>query len=159
RFECLDLTALDPDPDPPMRVLSVEQSNTSLILGDATFFKHVRRVEPGPSHELEMLQALNIAGFTHLAPLLATVLYGPAGPEASPIALVQPYLHNGTEGWSLALTSLRDLYAEAEAAADAGSIERTVTVDEHGGAFTGARGRLGAVTAEMHLALGPPRLG
>ena len=159
RFECPDPGSLEPNPDPPMRVLSVEQSNTSLILGDGTFFKHLRRVEPGPSHELEMLHALGAGGFTHLAPLLATALYGAPGAQASPIVLIQPYLHNGTEGWSLALTSLRDLYADAEENADAGTAERIATVDEHGGAFTGESGRLGVVTAEMHLALTQPGLG
>ena len=32
----------------------------------------------------------------------------------SPLVLVQRFLHNSTEGWALALTSLRDLYANAE---------------------------------------------
>src|SRR5205807_2942137 len=133
--------------------------NTSLILGDSTFLKHLRRVEPGPSHELEMLRALTAAGFTSLAPLLATAMYGAADTTAAPIVLVQPYLHNGTEGWSLALTSLRDLYADAEEAADAGAVERISTVDEHGGAFTGESGRPGAASAAMHLALTQPGLG
>lgn len=159
RFECPDPDALEPDPEPPMRILGVEQSNTSLILGDSTFVKHVRRVEPGPSHELEMLSALTAAGFRNLAPVQATAMYGAAGAAGAPIVLVQRYLHNGTEGWSLALTSLRDLYADAEEAADAGAVERISTVDEHGGAFTGESGRLGAVSAAMHLALTQPGLG
>ena len=36
------------------------------------------------------------------------------GEPPSPLVLVQRFLHNSTEGWALALTSLRDLYADAE---------------------------------------------
>ena len=159
RFQTPDAGALDPDLEPPTRVLGVEQSNTSLILGDGTFLKHLRRVEPGPSHELEMLEALAKAGFTHMARLLGAALYEPDGVAPAPVVQVQPFLHNGTEGWSLALTSLRDLYATAEEANDAGTTERLVAVDEHGGAFTAEAARLGAVIAEMHVALTQPGLG
>jgi maltokinase len=154
RFEKLQREDLDADRTPPVRVLGVEQSNTSLILGDATFVKHLRRVEPGPSHELEMLDALARAGFAHLAPLQAVATYARNSEAASPVIMVQPFLRNGTEGWSLALTSLRDLYAEAEEALDAGTADRITTVDEQGGAFTGEAARLGEVTARMHIALG-----
>ena len=158
-FTATDVGALDPDLEPPLRVLGAEQSNTSLILGDDTFVKHLRRVEPGPSQELEMLGALGSAGFTHLAPLLGAALYTREPDAPTPVILVQPFLHNGTEGWSLALTSLRDLYADAEDALNAGVTDRLVTVDEHGGAFTAEAARLGTVTAEMHLSLTQPGLG
>jgi len=159
RFVTEGASALDADPSPPLRVLSVEQSNTSLIVGDRTFFKYLRRVEPGPSHELEMLEALGRAGFRHMAPLQASALYAAGDAAPSPLIMVQPFLHNGTDGWLLALTSLRDLYSEAEDAIDAGTAERLGIVDEHGGAFTAEAARLGAVTAEMHLALTSPSLG
>ena len=159
RFHTPDVNALDADLEPPARVLGVEQSNTSLILGDSTFLKHLRRVEPGPSHELEMLEALTKAGFRHLAPLLAAALYEVDGTEPAPVVMVQPFLHNGTEGWSLALTSLRDLYATAEESGDADTVERLVTVDEHGGAFTAEAARLGTVIGDMHVALTQPGLG
>jgi predicted trehalose synthase len=37
-----------------VRHLRVEQSNTSVEVGDALFLKHLRRVETGASQELEM---------------------------------------------------------------------------------------------------------
>ena len=52
-----------------VRHLRVEQSNTSVEVGDAIFLKHLRRVEPGPSQELEMSDGLDAAGCTHLAPM------------------------------------------------------------------------------------------
>ena len=160
RFTVLDSSTLEQNLDPPLRVLGVEQSNTSLILGGATFLKHLRRIEAGPSQELEMLEALDRAGFTHLAPLQAAVLYEPRGGAPTPIVLIQPFLHNATEGWTLALTSLRVLYAASEdlpATADAS--ERRAAIDEHGADFAGESARLGAVVAEMHLALASATLG
>ncbi|MBV8527863.1 MAG: hypothetical protein JOZ75_06080 [Candidatus Dormibacteraeota bacterium] len=160
RFTVLDSGSLDQELEPSLRVLGVEQSNTSFILGDETFLKWLRRVEPGPSQELEMLEALERAGFTHLAPLHAAVLYEPRGAAPTPLALIQPFLHNATEGWTLALTSLRVLYAAAEdLPATATASERRAAVDEHGADFAGESARLGAVVAEMHLALASARMG
>lgn len=160
RFTVLDSATLDQDLDPPLRVLGVEQSNTSLILGDSTFVKHLRRIEPGPAQELEMLEALDRGGFTHLAPLQATVLYEPRGGAPAPVVLIQPFLHNATEGWTLALTSLRVVYAASEdLPAMSGTSERRAAIDEHGADFAGESARLGAVVAEMHLALASARLG
>ena len=159
RFTVFDAAALEPDLDPAVRVLGVEQSNTSLIVGEATFLKHLRRVEPGPSQELEMLEALDRAGFAHLAPLQAAALYEPRGEAPTPVVLVQPFLHNGTEGWTLALTSLRSLYAEAEELTLSGSAERRAAVDEQGADFAPEAARLGAVVGEMHRALTSASLG
>lgn len=159
RFTAFDRAALEPGLDPPLRVLGAEQSNTSFMLGERTFLKQVRRVEPGPSHELEMLEALRRAGFNHVAQLQAAALYEPPGAAPSPLVMVQPFLRNGTEGWTLALTSLRSLYSEAEELAQASTAERRVAVDEHGGDFAPEAGRLGAVLSEMHVALTQPGLG
>lgn len=160
RFTVLDSGSLDQELDPPLRVLGVEQSNTSLILGDATFLKHLRRIEPGPSQELEMLEALDRAGFTHLAPLQAAVLYEPRRSAPAPVVLIQPFLHNATEGWTLALTSLRVVYATSEdLPASADTSERRAAIDEHGADFAGEAARLGAVVAGMHLALASATLG
>ncbi|HEX6539465.1 MAG TPA: hypothetical protein VF155_09815 [Candidatus Dormibacteraeota bacterium] len=160
RFRVFDAESLERDLDPPLRVLGVEQSNTSMILGEGTFLKHLRRVEPGPSQELDMLAALGRAGFRHTAPLQAAALYEPPDAAPTPVVLIQPFLHNGTEGWTLALTSLRMLYAESEDLAVAlGSGERRAAVEEHGGVFAPEASRLGAVVAEMHRALAAPDLG
>jgi trehalose synthase-fused probable maltokinase len=153
RCACPDPTALDTGTLSSVRHLRVEQSNTSVEVGDAIFLKHLRRVEPGASQELEMSDALLASGFTHIAPLLGRAVWASGDDPPSPLVLVQPFLHNSTEGWALALTSLRVLYADAEGLGSADPVERRAMVDEQAAAFLPESRRLGEVVAEMHLAL------
>ncbi len=120
-----------------VRPMSVEQSHTSLIYDDRLLLKLFRRLHPGPNPEIEITEALAAAGFAHVAAPLATWTFHDAH-----LAVVQPYLAGGAEGWALALTSLRDMYAtECEDPAQCG------------GDFAGEAWRLGQVTAAMHLAM------
>src|ERR1035441_8254464 len=153
RLSCPDSAALDTGSLSSVRLLRVEQSNTSVAVGDAIFLKHMRRVEAGPSQELEMSDALQAAGFTHVAPMLGRAIWESPGEPPSPLVLVQRFLHNSTEGWALALTSLRDLYASAESVGQADPAERRAMVDDQDAAFLAESRRLGRVVAEMHLAL------
>ena len=159
RFSCPDPEALDTGNLSSVRLLRVEQSNTSVEVGDAIFLKHLRRVETGPSQELEMADALQAAGFKHLAPVLGRGLWEARDEAPSPLVIVQPFLHNSTEGWALALTSLRDLYANAESAGPGDPAQRRALVDDQDAAFLAELMRIGKVIAEMHIALasGSPR--
>jgi maltokinase len=147
------LVRVDPEiPDRP-RLLDVQQSNSALVRGHLDFLKWSRRIEPGPSVELEMAQALGEQRFPHVPALHGHISYRRGGGEPALQALLHAYLQNGTEGWRLALTSLRDLYASAEEAEAVSARERWELVDDQGGSFQGEAARLGAVTAELHLAL------
>jgi maltokinase len=135
-----------------------EQSNTSLVVGGQHLLKVMRKVVFEPSVELEMTRALVAAGFEHLAPPVAWLHYDrPGQPHGALLALAQAYLHNGAEGWTLALTSLRDLYADAEEQHPGDAVQRLQTVEEAGGSFTPEAARLGDITAQMHLALSGAR--
>jgi maltokinase len=181
---CLNLRmaaeADDPVDGADIHVLAREQSNTSAVRGERELLKCLRRVAPGASAELELTDALARAGFGRIAAPLGAVEYHPAaGGEPTLLAIVQPFLSNGTDGWTLALTSLRTLYAEVEEmslpgvaapigpTAGAGSAGATsaVAVRAVAGAphevaetmpevagFAAESARLGRTTAEMHLA-------
>ena len=120
-----------------VRPMGAEQSNTSLVLDDRLVLKVFRRIHKGPNPDIEVTSALADAGFEHVAAPVA--VWEESGTH---LAVVQPYLAGGTDGWALALTSLRDLYgSECDDPADCG------------GDFAAEARRLGRVTADMHVAL------
>ena len=133
--------------------LAREQSNTSVLRGEDELLKCFRRLEEGATPELEMTRALTQAGFTHVPAPLGAIEYRREGFEPALAAILQPFLRNGTEGWALALTSLRDLYADAEAEPSTDPEEVRRAVEEQGSTFLPEAGRLGETTAAMHLAL------
>jgi maltokinase len=137
--------------DEPSIVVRAEQSNTSLIFGDALILKVFRKVSPGLNPDIEVHSALATIGNEDVAPLLGW-LEGTwrvpesreaAGEEVSvSLAMLQTYLRSATGGWELALASVRDLYAEGD-----------LHADEVGGDFAAEAHRLGATTAEVHADL------
>jgi maltokinase len=133
-------------PGGPSIVVGAEQSNTSVIFGETVILKVFRKVSPGVNPDIEVHSALAAASSTHVAAPLGWLEGSWPGPDGTAVtasmAMAQEYLRDATEGWDLALTSVRDLFAEAD-----------LHADEVGGDFAGEAERLGAATAEVHLAL------
>jgi maltokinase len=122
-------------------VLSGEQSNTSLVFGESAIFKVFRRVAPGPNPDLEVAAALAELGSTHVAEPFGWIETRMDGAPAV-LAILSRYLRAASDGWSLAATSVRDLYAAAGTQAA-----------EAGGDFAGEAERLGIATAQVHADL------
>jgi maltokinase len=141
---------LEPDVELPIDevslVLTVEQSNTSLAYGDSALLKVFRRLVPGVNPDVEIHDALTLAGCEYIAPLLGwldgawTDLAGER--REAGLAMLQKFLVTATDGWALATTSVRDLYAEGD-----------LRADEVGGDFAAESERLGMATAEVHASL------
>lgn len=127
-------------------VLTVEQSNTSLVFGDTGLLKVFRRLEPGSNPGVEIESALTEAG-SELVPAVLGWARG-SWPEAGggthegDLAMITAFQKNATDGWTYASTSVRDLYAEAD-----------LHAEEVGGDFAGESYRLGATTAQVHVEL------
>ncbi|MBA3339797.1 MAG: hypothetical protein H0T54_08680 [Geodermatophilaceae bacterium] len=139
----------------PGDIVTTEQSNTSLVYGDVAILKVFRRLEPGINPDVEIHHALASTDNSHIAPLLGSVEVrmaeedadsdhdtDPAGAQTATAAMVQTFLPGATDGWSLATTSVRDLYAEAD-----------LHAEEVGGDFASESHRLGAATASVHADL------
>ena len=122
-------------------VMSAEQSNTSVVFGDDYILKLFRKVSPGLNPDLEISRALAEAGCTAIVPPLAW-LETDVDNETTTLGMMQPFLRSASEGWQLAVTSVRDLYAEAD-----------LHADEVGGDFAAESERLGSATAEVHALL------
>jgi len=123
------------------RPVTSEQSNTSVIFDDRLILKVFRRLRPGRNPDAEVTSALAGAGFASVA--APVVVWGD---ETYDYAFGQTYLAGGSDGWALALASLRDLYSLYDSS---GGPEPA----EAGGDFAPEAARLGQVTAQMHLHL------
>jgi maltokinase len=149
-------------------VLGGEQSNTSLVFGEESILKVFRRLSPGPNPDLEVTMALARFGSTRVAEPLGWMETRLEGVPTS-LAILSRYLRLATEGWTLAATSVRDLYATVidrvandrgpadqeqggRGLGDYGDRSRVLAADA-GGDFAGEARRLGTATAEVHADL------
>jgi maltokinase len=121
---------------PPSRVMTVEQSNTSVVFGEAAILKVVRRLFPGANPDLEVASALAGLGSTRVAApygWIETELDG----EPVLLGVLSQFLAQSADGWSLAGQELTRLLAGEPAGLD----------------FVAAARLLGQATAEIHADL------
>jgi maltokinase len=145
------------DPRLDSLVLGSEQSNTSLVYGEESILKVFRRLSPGPNPDLEVTTALARLGSPQVAEPLGWIETQLEGVPTS-LAILSRYLRLATDGWTLAATSVRDLYAAVGDMNDAtagqrGEGPRWVRAADAGGDFSGESRRLGAATAAVHADL------
>ncbi|WP_214323434.1 maltokinase N-terminal cap-like domain-containing protein [Nonomuraea sediminis] len=123
-------------------VLGAEQSNTSLVYGDAYICKLFRRLIPGVNPEVEVVTALAGRGAPHIARPYGWIETD-LDATGTTLAFMQEFLSTANDGWGLALASVRDLY---------GSLPE-VTAEQAGGDFAAESRRLGVATARIHTEL------
>jgi maltokinase len=122
------------------RVVTSEQSNTSLIYGQQYILKLFRRLTAGPNPDLQIHRALHSVGCEHIAQPLGWI--SDEEGDRPTLGMLQQFLADAADGWAMATTSVRDLMAEAD-----------LHADEVGGDFAGESHRLGAAVAAVHADL------
>ncbi|GAA1889586.1 maltokinase N-terminal cap-like domain-containing protein [Actinomadura bangladeshensis] len=131
---------------------SAEQSNTSLIFDDAYICKLFRRLSPGVNPDLEVNLALSRQGCEHIPAVHGWIELVPGtGDSGEPVtlAMLSEFLRTGTDGWQLALTSVRDWFAQPTPPGPAAEITAG-DAGAAGGDFAAEAERLGAATAQVH---------
>jgi maltokinase len=124
-------------------LFSGEQSNSSVAFGEDALMKVFRKVTPGVNPDIAIHQVLTEAGSTHVAALYGWLdLVDDDTNTTIQLAMLQQFLRTASDGWDLALASVRNLFAEAD-----------LHADEVGGDFAGEAARLGTALAETHAAL------
>ncbi|HKN09594.1 MAG TPA: maltose alpha-D-glucosyltransferase [Pseudomonadota bacterium] len=108
RFDATDLgrSVFNLKPDAEVNWLSAEQSNSSLIVGDAVVLKLFRRMSAGEHPEAEMGRYLTAAGFAHAPPLLGEVVRVSADGTPFALAVAQGFVRNQGDAWAWMLDQL-----------------------------------------------------
>ncbi|MBB5942858.1 maltose alpha-D-glucosyltransferase [Xanthomonas sp. 3307] len=144
------LQRVDIPNDPEIRWLSAEQSNSSLIVGDAAVFKLLRRVSAGINPEIEIGERLTALGYANAAPLLGHVARVETDGSETTLALLQGFVRNQGDAWRWTLDHLSRSAEEYDAAQDdAARLEIVASYD----AFAAIVGRR---LAELHALLAQP---
>lgn len=101
-LDCMSLAE-----DLPVRWLSAEQSNSSLIIADMAMIKLIRHISPGIHPEAEMTRYLTQVGYQNTAPLLGEVVRTSPDGERFTLMIVQGAIRNQGDAWNWMLTNLR----------------------------------------------------
>jgi len=151
------------------RALTVEQSNSSIALGDKYILKFFRRIETGVSPDLEIGRFLSAnASYAHAPALAGWLEYRVDRNEPRTLAVLQQFLPNQGDAWSYACNELDRYFERASTQQAIPPVPAASLPDLAGGegpdpassrmigAFLEAARLLGRRVAELHLALATP---
>jgi len=143
------LAAIAFDAKPEIRRMGVEQSNSSVIIGDKAVLKIYRRVAEGEHPELEIARFLTeVANYRNTPPLLGTAEHFGKDGEKAALAVLTGFVRNQGDGWNFTTSYLDRAFDEirlVEAADSAHGLER------HAG-YLSQMATLGRRTGELHCA-------
>lgn len=125
-----------------VKVMSAEQSNTSVIFDRRVILKLIRKLDAGINPDSEVLEFLTTQTTCRDVPaLLGVMTYddGIADTMPATLAVLQRFVPNRGDGWSYTMAHLRKLLDEGQPALS--------------GPFLLDFRRLGEITATLHLAL------
>ncbi|PUA80359.1 maltokinase N-terminal cap-like domain-containing protein [Nocardioides currus] len=133
----------DLDTEAHSTLFTGEQSNSSVAFGEDSLMKVFRKVTPGVNPDVSIHEVLTRAGSDHVAALYGWLdVVDETTDSTIQLAMLQQFLRTATDGWELALASVRNLFAEAD-----------LHAEEVGGDFAGEAARLGRALAETHATL------
>jgi len=157
----LDLDELEP------RLLRGEQSNSAVLFGERLLLKVFRQIQTGINPDLEIGRFLTGRGFGHAPRVAAALEYLRRGDEPATLAVVEEFIPNQGDAWTLALDALGHFFERVQAGKNrlplnpppgipllelAGQ-EPPQEVHDLIGPLLDRAGLLGRRTAELHLAL------
>jgi maltose alpha-D-glucosyltransferase / alpha-amylase len=138
-----------------VRRFGVEQSNSSIIIGDKVVLKVYRKIAAGTHPELEIARYLtHEAGYANTPALLGSLELVTESGDPTLLAIAQQYLFNQGDGWHFMVEYL-DRELEARVLARDGEPGEEVDEYDHEQNLALAE-RLGQRVAELHLAFARP---
>jgi maltose alpha-D-glucosyltransferase/alpha-amylase len=144
------LAALDLPAVPAVRRLSVEQSNTSAVIGEAVMLKAYRRVYPGPQPELEIARFLDAVDYQNTPALLGYAQYEHPGAEPVALTIAQRFVESQGDGWGVTLAYLERYFDTRK------NMDAEPRPGDYHAIFLERARTLGQRTAELHRAFATP---
>jgi maltose alpha-D-glucosyltransferase/alpha-amylase len=135
---------------PRVRRMEVEQSNTSVVIGEKIVLKGYRRVTSGPQPELEVARFLAAAGYANTPTLYGYGEYADAAGDTTALCILQQFVESQGDGWSTTLAYLERFFDRMRSAAP--HEERQAAPADYHEIFMQRARRLGVRTAELHHA-------
>ncbi|MCO5785115.1 maltose alpha-D-glucosyltransferase [Pseudomonas sp. G11-1] len=142
-------------PEEEILPLAVEQSNTSVLIGERMMLKIIRRVMPGVHPEIEMGRFLTEREFPAIAPLLGQVQRIDETGESHTLMILQGYVDSQGDAWQWTRDTLERAIRD-QLAGGLSEQENQYTALAELQAFAGTLGRR---LGEMHLLLADPQGG
>lgn len=155
--------------DLPPKVMATEQSNTSILYGDALFLKIFRHPDAGINPDLEISRFLTErAGFRNIPVFAGGIEYRRKSAEPITLGILVKYIPNSRDTWQAAMDNLKRYYENLIAKRheypeapefpvnllDAANSEIPAPFKEAAGELLiEMTSLLGRRTAEMHLSL------
>ena len=117
-------------------------ANSSVLFGEDSVLKVFRKITRGENPDITTHRVLTEAGSDHVAALYGWIEATTKDGAPIHLAMLQQFLRTATDGWDIALASVRNLFSEAD-----------LHADEVGGDFAGEAERLGAAVSDVHSVL------
>ncbi|WP_299754370.1 maltose alpha-D-glucosyltransferase [uncultured Pontibacter sp.] len=152
------------------KILSAEQSNTSIIYNNTFFMKVYRKLDRTLNPDVEVVQMLtDKVGYGHVPRFLGSLEHQEGNKPPMVLMMLQELVPNQGDAWTYMGDALKRLYERLQTQTDrvkvsavSGSLSRPLAFSEIpeevqlqiGGAHVERVELLGQRTAEMHLALG-----
>ncbi|HLS59279.1 MAG TPA: maltose alpha-D-glucosyltransferase [Paracoccaceae bacterium] len=131
-----------------VRLLSAEQSNSSIVVDEAAVVKLIRRLREGVHPEVEMADYLTEAGYANTPPLLGEVSRIAADGTPTVLATVSGFVLNQGDAWHWTLDYLAREIESMAITGEEGGDEAEIFATYHNFAQ-----RLGQRVGELHAVL------
>ncbi|HET6725033.1 MAG TPA: maltose alpha-D-glucosyltransferase [Gammaproteobacteria bacterium] len=144
------LMAIELAPDAEVRRLSVDQSNSSIMIGGTTILKLYRKLTPGVHPEVEVGRFLTRVGFDNTPPLLGAVEHIDADGTSTVLAILQGFVENQGDGFRETVEHLERRLEERALVVPGDDDNEAPPLHDF---FIDLIATLGRRTAELHHAL------
>ncbi|CEA02076.1 putative trehalose synthase [Pseudomonas saudimassiliensis] len=149
------LAELEDRPDEEILPLAVEQSNSSVLIGERMMLKVIRRVMPGVHPEIEVGSFLTEREFPAIAPLLGQVQRIDESGEIHTLMILQGYVDSQGDAWQWTRDTLERAIRDQLAGGMSEQENQFIALAE----LESFAGTLGRRLGQMHLLLADPEGG